>query len=254
MAVGHDGELVYVEDYCLLRAFKMAPKVASDPRDPRAMCAKKVSLFHEGSGEGSDALVPLPELQPTYGAEWRVFCPKKKPMPMFASEILPLNRVRLSFKFSLASPTHGLGISLVADLNTPGTRASVSPPNWAAKTFVSTLSVMQQLDEQPFRKIWKEGMATFRNMVTNSEAGQETSLGKPFHFRNQNHFEVVVERSYDEDVDCFVWKLVKVLINGKQRAGSLKSLIAGVDVGVRICIFVAQEGGSLEFLGEPKLV
>ena len=256
MTVGHDGELVYIEDNHILRAFKMAPKVASDPR---ALCAKNVALFHEGSGEESDALVPLPELQPTYGAEWRVFCPNSVPMPMFASEILPLDRNRLSFKFSLASPTHGLGISLVPGVNTHGTNATVdshliSPPDWAAKTFVSTLSVMQELEKKPFRKIWKAAMASFRNMVTNSEAGQETSLGKPFHFRNQNHFEVVVERSYDEDADCCVWKLVEVLINGKKRAGSLKSLIAGVDVGVRICIFVAQDGGSLEFLGEPKLV
>ncbi len=256
MTVGHDGELVYIEDNHILRAFKMAPKVASDPR---ALCAKNVALFHEGSGEESDALVPLPELQPTYGAEWRVFCRNSVPMPMFASEILPLDRNRLSFKFSLASPTHGLGISLVPGVNTHGTNATVdshliSPPDWAAKTFVSTLSVMQELEKKPFRKIWKAAMASFRNMVTNSEAGQETSLGKPFHFRNQNHFEVVVERSYDEDADCCVWKLVEVLINGKKRAGSLKSLIAGVDVGVRICIFVAQDGGSLEFLGEPKLV
>ena len=251
MTIGHDGELVYIEDQRVVRAFKMAPKPA--------LCAKKVALFQEISSEESDALVPLPELQPTYGAEWQVFCPKQTPMPMFASEILPLNQDRLSFKFSLASPTHGLGISLVPDVKTRHISAPVdshliSPPDWAAKTFVSTLSVMQELDKKPFRKIWKAAMASFRNMVTNSEAGQETSLGKPFHFRNQNRFEVVVERSYDEDADCCVWKLVEVLINGKKRAGSLKSLIAGVDVGVRICIFVAQDGGSLEFLGEPKLV
>ena len=256
MAVGHDGELVYVEDSRFLRAFKLAPKRASDPR---ALCAKKVALFQEVSGGESDALVPLPELQPTYGAEWRIFCLKTVPMPMFASEILPLDRKRMSFKFSLASPTHGLGISLVPDAKARGTSAPVdshlfSPPDWAAKTFVSTLSDMQELEKKPFRKIWKAAMASFRNMVINSEAGQETSLGKPFHFRNQNHFEVVVERSYDEDVDCFVWKLVEVLINGKTRAGPLKSLIAGIDVGVRICIFVAQDGGSLEFLGEPRLV
>jgi len=256
MAVGHDGELVYVEDYRLVRAFKMAPKAASDPR---ALCAKKVALFQEVSGEESDALVPLPELQPTYGAEWRVFCPKTEPMPMFASEILPLDRNRLSLKFCLASPAHGLGISLVPDAKARGTSAPVdshliSPPEWNAKTFVSTFSVMQELEKKPFRKIWKAAMASFRNMVTNSEAGQETSLGKPFYFQNQNDFEVVVERSYDEDADCFVWKMVEVLINKKKRAGPLKSLIAGVDVGVRICIFVGQEGGSLEFLGEPRLV
>lgn len=258
MVVGHDGELVYLEDERLVRAFKMAPKAASDPR---ALCAKKIALFQEVSGEESDALVPLPELQPTYGAEWRVFCPKTvpMPMPMFASEILPLDRKRVSFKFSLASPAHGLGISLVPDAKARGTSAPVdshliSPPDWAAKTFVSTLSVMQELEKKPFRKIWKAAMASFRNMVINSEVGQETSLGKPFHFRNENHFEVVVERSYDEDADCCVWKLVEVLINKKKRAGPLKSLIAGVDVGVRICIFVGQEGGSLEFLGEPRLV
>ena len=256
MAVGHDGELVYIEDKRLVRAFKMAPKADSDPR---ALCARKLALFQEVSGEESDALVPLPELQPTYGAEWEVFCPETVPMPMFASEILPLDRKRVSFKFSLASPAHGLGISLVPDAKARGTSAPVdshliSPPDWAAKTFVSTLSDMQELEKKPFRKIWNAAMASFRNMVTNSEAGQETSLGKPFYFQNQNHFEVVVERSYDEDADCCVWKLVEVLINKKKRAGSLKSLIAGIDVGVRICIFVAQEGGSLEFLGEPRLV
>ena len=68
MAVGHGGELVYIEDERLVHAFKMAPKA-----DPRALCAKKVALFQEV----------------TYGAEWRVFCPKTVPMPMFASEILP---------------------------------------------------------------------------------------------------------------------------------------------------------------------
>jgi len=258
MAVGHDGELVYIEDKCLVRAFKMAPKAVSDPR---ALCARKVALFQEVSGEESDALVPLPELQPTYGAEWRVFChcPKTVPMPMFASQILPSDRKRVSLKFRLACPTHGLGIALVPDVKARGTSAPVdshliSPPDWAAKTFVSTLSVMQELEKKPFRKIWKAAMASFRNMVTNSEAGQETSLGKPFYFQNQNHFEVVVERSYDEDAHCFVWKLVEVLIDKKKRAGPLKSLIAGVDVGVRICIFVGQEGGSLEFLGEPRLV
>lgn len=256
MAVGHDGELVYIEDDRLLRAFKMAPKADSDPR---ALCARKVALFQEVSGEESDALVLLPELQPTYGAEWEVFCPETVPMPMFASEILPLDRKRVSFKFSLASPAHGLGISLVPDAKARGTSAPVdshliSPPDWAAKTFVSTLSDMQELEKKPFRKIWNAAMASFRNMVTNSEAGQETALGKPFYFQNQNHFEVVVERSYDEDAHCCVWKLVEVLINKKKRAGSLKSLIAGVDVGVRICIFVGQEVGSLEFLGEPRLV
>lgn len=264
MAVGHDGELVYVENNCSLRAFKLAPRAASDPR---ALCAKKVALFQEVSGEESDALVPLPELQPTYGAEWEVFCPKTGPIEIYISDILPLNQDTLSFKFSLASPTHSLAISLVPDVNTRGTRAPpdfhlISSPDWAAKTFVSTLSVMQEmvqdmkeLKEKPFRKILKAAMASFYNMVINSEAGQQTLLGKPFHFRNQNHFEVVVERSYDEDADCFVWTLVELLINGKKRAGSLRSLIVGVDVGIRICIHVAdQDGGSFQFLGEPKLV
>ena len=263
MAVGHDGELVYIEDNRLLRAFKLASKAASDPR---ALCATKVALFQEVSGEESDALVPLAELQPTYGAEWRVFCPKTVPMPMFASEILPLNQDRLSLKFNLASPTHGLGISIVPDVNTPGTSAQrdshlFSHPDWAAKTFVSTLSVMQELQQEmqelekkPWPKFFKKAWASFHNMVINSEAGQETLLGKPFHFRNQNRFEVVVEREYDADADCFVWKLVEVLINGKKRAGPLKSLIAGVDVGIRICIFAGQDGGSLEFLGVPKIV
>ena len=256
MAVGHDGELVYLEDNSDLRAFKLAPKAVSELG---ALCAKKVALFQEVSGEESDALVPFPELQPTYGAEWEVFCPKTVPMPMFASEILPLDRKRVSFEFSLASPTHGLGIALVPDVNRRGANAAVdshliSPPDWVERTYVSTLSVMQGLEKKPFRKIWKAAMASFRNMVTNSEAEQETLLGEPFHFRNQNDIEVVVERSYNKNADCFVWTLVKVLINDEERAGALKSLIAGVDVGVRICIFVAQEGGSLEFLGEPKLV
>lgn len=255
MAVGHDGELVYVEGKRLLRAFKMVPIASSGPM---AMCAKKVP-FHEGLGEESDAPVPLPELQPTYGAEWQAFCPKTPSVAMFASDILPVDGTKVSLKFSLASPSHGLGICLVPDVHTPGTNNPVdshliSPPDWAARTFVSTLSAMQELERKPFKRIWKGAMDKFRSMVSSSEAGQKTSLGKPFHFRKQNHFEVVVGKSFDAEQDCFTWKVEKVLINGKERAGGLNSLTVGVDLGVRACVFTADPGGSLQFLNEPRIV
>ena len=102
----------------------------------------------------------------------------------------------------------------------------------------------EQLDNQPFKKLWKKAIDTFRNLVSSS--GTAT---KPFYLRDDNSFDVIVERAYDADADCSTWKVMKVKINGKERAGSLDSLTVGVDMAVRICMFVATEGGLLSCMG-----
>ena len=82
-------------------------------------------------------------------------------------------------------------------------------------------------------------------------------MAEPFFLRNQNRFEVLVERSYNADADCSTWKLLQVRVKAahgwKVRAASLDELTVGVDVPVRICIFASMEDGRLDFLDEPRL-
>ena len=213
-------------------------------------CATLLPLLCDGRDDEQDAQLRTAQLQPTFGARWLPFSQDKN---------------RFTFKAKMKSPTHGLGICLVTETSGPSDKKPVdchilSPPEWGGKTHVATLSTLrakEELDNQPFKKLWKKAIDTFRNVVSSrgtAVTAEETSVTKPFYLRDANSFEVIVERSYDADADCSTWKVVKVKINGKDRAVSLDPFTVGVDVAVRVCMFVATEGGCLEFLDEPKLI
>eukprot|EP00435_Cladocopium_sp_Y103_P024947 s178_g6.t1 len=261
MTIGHDGELNFLYHHDpVIRGLCLPPLPSPDVLPVGTSSATHMPLLCDGRDDEQDAQLPNADLQPTFGARWLPF--STQPAPMCVSDALAKEKNSVIFKAKMKFPTHGLGICLVTETSGPSDKKPVdchilSPPEWDAKTHVATLSKMrakEQLDNQPFKKLWKRAIDTFRNLVSSRDKTEETSVTKPFYLRDANSFEVMVERSYDADADCSTWKVVNVKINGKNRAGSLDSFTVGVDVAVRICMFVATEGGCLEFLDEPRLI
>ena len=269
MAIGHDRELAFIcEDddrvlTCRLPSF--ATHILT--------CTGPMSATHEdeeAAGERENALVPLQndDLQPTCGAKFQSF--SAQPSPMILSAPLPSDQNNVSIKWTMLAPKSGSGICLVADHLLASNRKSVdchliSSPEWGAKTCITTISETnkmaqkkedekEQWQKQPFRKCLAVAMDKFKDWMidaSTTELAKENSRAKPFHFRDQNNFEALVERSYDEQADCLIWKLVSLKINGQVRAGALEPIHVGVDVKVRICVFVT-DVGVLE-CGVPKV-
>eukprot|EP00438_Fugacium_kawagutii_P033695 Skav201151 [mRNA] locus=scaffold2068:244154:245923:+ [translate_table: standard] len=260
MAVGHDGELVFLSDDGVLRGFKMPELVACEMLPAGPLSATYVPLLNHSEEPG--ALVPLggSDLEPTCGAKWKPFSPGLN--LMYVSEALQHDKKHFTLKVKMTCPTHGLGICLVTEASGPLDEKPVdthifSSPTRSKQTYVTTLSQLRKTEElatQPFRKAWKAALSTFRAIADKIQNSSGSLLSEPFHFRKTNDVEVVMERSYNAGADSSTWKLVKVKINGKERAGDLEPLTLGVDVGVRICMFAAEEGGFLHFLDEPKIV
>lgn len=264
MTVYRDGKLAFLyEDDPIVREFRM-PSPSILPVG--TACASHVKLFHQGQDDEEDALLPLqgPDLQPPLPTHYQPFSAGSTPMCL--SETLPGDKRKFIFRFELGRATHGLGICLVTE--TPGPSGSrpvdchiFSPTEWNGQTHVTTLSQIMreheqvQLDNQPFRKLWKKAIDAFHTVVMNADT--TASLAKPFFLEDENYFKVEVERTYDADAHSSTWKLVKVYVKAgrgwKVRAGSLDELAVGVAVPVRICIFAAMGGGGLEFLDEPRL-
>lgn len=263
MTIYRDGKLAFLyEDDPIVREFWMPSPSTPTLLPVGTVCASHVKLFQQGQDDEKDALLPLqgPDLQPPLPTHFQPF--SEGSMPMCLSETLPGDKNKFIFSFKLGRPTHGLGICLVTETSGPSNSKPVdchmfSPIEWNAQTHVTTLSKMReqaQLDNQPFRKLWKKAIDAFHTVVMNADTA--ASLAKPFCLEDENYFKVEVERTYDADAHSFTWKLVKVYVKAESwmvRAESLDELTVGVAVPVRICLFAAIEDGCLEFLDEPRL-
>ena len=258
MTIGHDGELVFLyHGDPVVRGYWMPPLEAPMVLPVGPVFATDVPLLHQDPDEEQNAVVPSGGSQPTCGVEWQPF--SKQPAAMYLSDTLPIDKDNFTLKSKMKRPTHGLGICLVAENPGQANRKPVdchmlSPLEWHDMTHLTRLSKMReqkQLENQPtFQKLWRTAVDAFQKLVNNADTDEVQS----FFLRGENYFEVEVQKSHNADADSLTWKLVKLKINGKDRAGALEPFTVGVDVAVRICFFAATEGGRLEFLEGPKLL
>ena len=125
------------------------------------------------------------------------------------------------------------------------------------KSVRTTLSELGREDQKSFWTTWGSAMNRVLEYVKGpgkDDHKQHEFAAEELHFRDVNKIEVDVERVYDSQVDCSIWRVISVRVNDVERAGVLEDLLVGIDVDVRICFFPFMfTRGVLGFLDEPSI-